>query len=102
RGEAWPFGIPDSARTARSTDVADGDLRSPMPGRIVSVAVHQGEAVFKGQMLLALEAMKMEHALLAPFDGVVEELTAQVGDQVAENTSLVRIEPVSAARSRSG
>ena len=92
RGEAWRFGVPTSERSAGGGAVADGALRSPMPGRIVNVSVRQGEAVTKGQTLLALEAMKMEHAMLAPFDGVVAELTVAEGDQVAENVVLVCIE----------
>jgi biotin carboxyl carrier protein len=47
--------------------------------------------VTKGQTLLTLEAMKMEHALIAPFDGTVAELSVSVGDQVAENVNVVRI-----------
>jgi 3-methylcrotonyl-CoA carboxylase alpha subunit len=90
-GEAWSFGPPQSALVTGTTTVSDGALRSPMPGRIVSVAVTQGQAVTKGQTLLALEAMKMEHALTAPFDGSVAELSAAIGDQVAENVVLVRI-----------
>jgi 3-methylcrotonyl-CoA carboxylase alpha subunit len=100
RGEAWNFGLPDSVRVAGAAQVSDGALQSPMPGRIVSVAVSLGQSVTKGQTLLTLEAMKMEHALLAPFDGTVGELSASVGDQVAENVTLVRIagpEPVAIA-----
>jgi len=63
-----------------------------MPGRIVSVAVRLGQTVTKGQTLLTLEAMKMEHALIAPFDGTVAELSVSVGDQVAENVNVVRID----------
>jgi len=92
RGEAWRFGLPTSDRIAGSGAVSDGALRSPMPGRIVNVAVRQGDTVSKGQTLLALEAMKMEHSMLAPFDGLVAELTVAEGDQVAENVTLVRIE----------
>jgi len=92
RGEAWSFGLPGSERTAGGGVASDGALRSPMPGRIVSLSVRQGDRVNKGQTLLALEAMKMEHALLAPFDGVVAELSVAQGDQVAENIILVRIE----------
>jgi 3-methylcrotonyl-CoA carboxylase alpha subunit len=91
RGEAWSIGAPDVTRVVRTAAVSDGALQSPMPGRIVSVAVSRGQAVVKGQTVLALEAMKMEHALLAPFDGTVEELSAAVGDQVAENVTLARI-----------
>jgi 3-methylcrotonyl-CoA carboxylase alpha subunit len=91
QGEAWRFGLPTSDRIAGGGTVSDGALRSPMPGRIVNVAVRQGDTVSQGQPLLALEAMKMEHAMLAPFDGVVGELTVAEGDQVAENVTLVRI-----------
>lgn len=92
RGEAWGFGLPNSSQFSGSATVSDGVLRSPMPGRIVSVAVRAGERVAKGQTLLALEAMKMEHALIAPFAGTVAELLVSVGSQVAENVTLVRIE----------
>jgi acetyl/propionyl-CoA carboxylase alpha subunit len=91
RGEAWNFGLPDSVRVAGAVAQSDGALQSPMPGRIVSVAVRLGQSVTKGQTLLTLEAMKMEHALIAPFDGTVGELSVSVGDQVAENVTLVRI-----------
>jgi 3-methylcrotonyl-CoA carboxylase alpha subunit len=90
-GEAWPFGPPTSDRHAGSATVSDGALRSPMPGRIVSLSVTRGQSVKQGQPLLALEAMKMEHSLIAPFDGSVAELYAAIGDQVAENVVLVRI-----------
>jgi 3-methylcrotonyl-CoA carboxylase alpha subunit len=70
----------------------DGAIVSPMPGRIIALAVKQGEAVAKGQKLLTLEAMKMEHSLAAPFDGIVAELNAEEGAQVSEGTMLARIE----------
>ena len=50
-----------------------------MPGKIIAVAVKAGDAVTKGQKLLTLEAMKMEHSLAAPFDGIVAELNAERG-----------------------
>jgi 3-methylcrotonyl-CoA carboxylase alpha subunit len=71
---------------------ADGAILSLMPGRIVSVDVAEGDKVTKGQKLLVLEAMKMEQAMLAPFDGVVAALAAAAGAQVAEGVTLVRIE----------
>ncbi len=76
---------------ARAT--GNGAILAPMPGRIVSVLIAQGDAVAKGQRLLVLEAMKMEQALLAPFDGVVAALKATEGAQVSEGTLLVTIEP---------
>jgi len=72
---------------------SDGAILSPMPGKIVSVAVEAGQAVVKGQTLLTLEAMKMEHALAAPFDGVVVELSAVAGGQVSEGVVLAKLEP---------
>jgi 3-methylcrotonyl-CoA carboxylase alpha subunit len=72
----------------------DGDILSPMPGRIIAVEVAQGQTVTKGQKLLTLEAMKMEHSLTAPFDGVVAELNAEAGAQVQVDALLVRIEAV--------
>jgi len=73
---------------------SDGAILSPMPGKIVSVAVEAGQTVVKGQTLLTLEAMKMEHALAAPFDGVVAELSATAGGQVSEGVVLAKLEPV--------
>ncbi|HEV2817877.1 MAG TPA: acetyl/propionyl/methylcrotonyl-CoA carboxylase subunit alpha [Allosphingosinicella sp.] len=70
----------------------DGAIVSPMPGKVIAVEVRQGEAVTKGQKLVTLEAMKMEHSLVAPFDGIVAELNASEGAQVSEGTLLARIE----------
>ena len=59
-----------------------------MPGKIVAAPAKVGDVVTKGQPVVVLEAMKMEHALTAPFDGVVESLSAAVGDQVVEGAVL--------------
>ena len=72
--------------------VSDGVILSPMPGRIVAVDVKTGDPVTTGQKLLTLEAMKMEHTLIAPFDGIVVELNAQAAGQVSEGAVLARIE----------
>ncbi|UVO49847.1 acetyl/propionyl/methylcrotonyl-CoA carboxylase subunit alpha [Sphingomonas sp. SUN019] len=71
---------------------ADGAILSPMPGRLIAVEVAAGDVVAKGQKLVTLEAMKMEHSLTAPFDGTVAELNAHPGGQVSEGALLVRIE----------
>ncbi|MBS87417.1 MULTISPECIES: acetyl/propionyl/methylcrotonyl-CoA carboxylase subunit alpha [Sphingobium] len=92
KGEAWSFGPPVADDVAGGGCPSDGAILAPMPGRIVSLDVAAGEAVVAGQRLLVLEAMKMEQALLAPFDGIVAELSAQVGGQVAEGTVLARVE----------
>jgi 3-methylcrotonyl-CoA carboxylase alpha subunit len=72
--------------------VADGMITAPMPGKVTAVEICKGEKVAKGQRLLTLEAMKMEHGLTAPFDGTVAELSAQAGAQVSEGTVLVKVE----------
>jgi 3-methylcrotonyl-CoA carboxylase alpha subunit len=78
--------------TGTSHGVHDGEIEAPMPGKVTAVEVSLGETVAKGQRLLALEAMKMEHALTAPFDGAVAELSAAPGQQVAEGQLLVRLD----------
>ena len=81
------------ARTdgAGGSAAGDGSILAPMPGRIVSVEVAQGQAVTAGQKLLVLEAMKMEQALTAPFDGTVETLNAVAGAQVQVDALLVKV-----------
>ena len=64
-----------------------------MPGRIIAVEIVQGQRVTKGQKLLTLEAMKMEHSLTAPFDGTVAALSATPGAQVQVEAVLARIDP---------
>ncbi|HWD79520.1 MAG TPA: biotin/lipoyl-containing protein, partial [Kribbella sp.] len=62
--------------------VAVGSLVAPMPGTVIRVGVEVGDVVKEGQPLLWLEAMKMEHAIAAPADGVVGELKVAAGQQV--------------------
>ena len=90
-GQVWRL-TPWRAAGAAGADASDGAILSPMPGRVIAVAVAAGEAVTKGQKLLTLEAMKMEHSLTAPFDGTVAQLNAREGGQVSEGTLLVKIE----------
>ena len=86
------FNFERRPKTGDSKHAHDGDILSPMPGKIIAVEVTQGQAVTKGQKLLTLEAMKMEHTLVAPFDGVVAELSAVAGAQVLVEALLARIE----------
>ena len=67
-------------------------MLSPMPGRVIAVDVREGDVVAKGAKLVTLEAMKMEHSLAAPFDGIVAELNVAEGAQVSEGVVLVKIE----------
>jgi 3-methylcrotonyl-CoA carboxylase alpha subunit len=66
-----------------------GRLTAPMPGKIVAILVKKDEAVVKGAPLLIMEAMKMEHTIAAPRDGVVQELLYAISDQVAEGEPLL-------------
>ena len=89
-GQSWSF-TRWRADGLAAGGAGDGAILSPMPGRIIAVAVAEGQAVSTGQPLVTLEAMKMEHVLTAPFDGVVTDLKAETGGQVAEGIALVRI-----------
>jgi acetyl/propionyl-CoA carboxylase alpha subunit len=89
-GEAFVFAAhPPSAEDLGAAQ--DGQIRSPMPGKVTGLSVKAGDAVKKGQPLLILEAMKMEHALTAPFDGAVESVTVTLGAQVSEGAVLIKL-----------
>jgi 3-methylcrotonyl-CoA carboxylase alpha subunit len=68
-----------------------GRLTAPMPGKVMSFAVKSGDKVTKGQALAVMEAMKMEHTILAPSDGTVAELMFAPGDQVTEGAELLTL-----------
>jgi acetyl-CoA/propionyl-CoA carboxylase biotin carboxyl carrier protein len=90
-GAAWP--LHEQPRTLRAEDAHahDGDITSPMPGSVIAVHVGQGDSVTKGQPLLVVEAMKMEHTLSAPLDGTVGELLVRVGQQVKVDELLATV-----------
>lgn len=90
-GAAFDFALTFRG-TGASHGLHDGEIQAPMPGKVTSVDVSSGEKVAKGQRLLTLEAMKMEHALTSPFEGTVSELRAERGAQVKEGQLLVIIE----------
>jgi 3-methylcrotonyl-CoA carboxylase alpha subunit len=90
QGQVFAFSEPQSLSVGQG-DAADGTIRAPMPGRILAVQIADGAAVVKGQALVTMEAMKMEHTLTAPFDGLAAGFSLQVGDQVAEGSVLLRI-----------
>lgn len=71
---------------------AAGSLTAPMPGRVLAVEVKAGDKVAKGQTLMALEAMKMEHRIRAPAAGRVKAVHASVGDQVENGQALISLE----------
>jgi propionyl-CoA carboxylase alpha chain/3-methylcrotonyl-CoA carboxylase alpha subunit len=90
-GQAFAFGSADEG-AGDAGGGGDGAVRSPMPGRIVAVQAKAGQAVDRGQPLVVLEAMKMEHVLTAPFDAVVADVAAEAGGQVSEGAILVRLD----------
>jgi biotin carboxyl carrier protein len=81
-----------AARRAGLHEPASGVVAMPMPGLVVRVLVHEGERVTRGQVLLMVEAMKMEHTLRAPRDGVVRRLAAEAGKLVESGAALLEIE----------
>ncbi|MGO4227947.1 biotin carboxylase N-terminal domain-containing protein [Arthrobacter sp. YAF34] len=82
------------AAIEREEGAADPAVRSPMPGTVVSVSVGNGDTVEAGQVLLAVEAMKMEHQLVAPLDGTVH-ISVGSGDLVKADQVLATIHPLS-------
>ncbi len=80
-----------AARSARAAEHA-GSLAAPMPGRVRRTLVKEGDRVEKGQVVLVLEAMKMEHAIRAPGAGVVARFFHGEGDLVDAGTELAVIE----------
>jgi len=90
-GQAWPFEPPRFGGAGEET-IGDGALAAPMPGMVTALSATQGQKVKRGEILLVLEAMKMENGVAAPFDGMVAELNVRLGEQVQEGTILIRME----------
>ncbi|MCW3849294.1 ATP-grasp domain-containing protein [Sphingomonas sp. LB-2] len=87
-----------ASRASAAGTAGDGAILAPMPGRITVIDTKAGDLVVKGEMLVTLEAMKMEHALRAPFDGTVMFMDLTVGQQVTDGQLLVQVEKVEAAQ----
>ena len=81
----------DALAHAGDAPTEGGRLSAPMPGKLVSFAVKVGDKVKRGQTLALLDAMKMEHTIAAPGDGVVTELLYAPGDQVVEGAELLKL-----------
>ena len=93
-GRTWTLTAQPAAtsRTALAAGGAgDGAVRAPMPGTLAAVLAEPGQPVTAGQRLFIVEAMKMEHTVTAPVDGVLTELTAKVGHQVRMDETLAVI-----------
>ncbi|VXC29312.1 acetyl/propionyl/methylcrotonyl-CoA carboxylase subunit alpha [Massilia sp. 9I] len=88
-GRHYTLAYNDPMAHAGEVESAGGRLTAPMPGKVVAVLASQGKEVKKGEPLVIMEAMKMEHTISAPSDGLVEEVLYQVGDQVADGAPLL-------------
>ena len=91
RGRQTVVALVDPAQGREDGGTSDGRLRAPMHGKLIALAVGKGAQVVKGQRVAVIEAMKMEHALLAPYDGVVDGVFADLGQQVGEGVLLMQI-----------
>jgi 3-methylcrotonyl-CoA carboxylase alpha subunit len=91
KGETLTLKDPLASAGQAEADHA-GSLTAPMPGKIIAIEVKAGEKVKRGQALLVMEAMKMEHTIVAGVDGVVENIYFGVGEQVAEGAVLISLE----------
>ncbi|MBN3756426.1 acetyl/propionyl/methylcrotonyl-CoA carboxylase subunit alpha [Paraburkholderia sp. Tr-20389] len=89
RGEALAFEWQNLLAHAADAEHGEGRLTAPMPGKVIAVLVEQGAVVEKGQPLIVMEAMKMEHTIGAPAAGKVAEVLYGVGDQVADGAQLL-------------
>ncbi|MCW2750412.1 MAG: carbamoyl-phosphate synthase subunit [Aeromicrobium sp.] len=94
QGQPWRFDAPDPMRGGHRTNAStDADIVSPMPGTVLRVDVAEGDTVSLGQQLGVVEAMKMELALVAPYDGVVAHVGAAAGEQVPIKHLLFTVDP---------
>ena len=74
------------------SQISDGSLVAPMPGTILDIMVTPGELVSSGQPLLLMEAMKMEHKIVSPSDGMIENLLCNIGDRVDQGVVLIVVD----------
>ena len=96
-GRSWAVEEHSILEGAHSLAGAGGPITSPMPGTVLAVNAKVGDAVTAGTALLVVEAMKMEHAIKAPVDGVLTELNVQAGQQVSLAQPLAVVTPTEEA-----
>jgi 3-methylcrotonyl-CoA carboxylase alpha subunit len=92
-GESWRLSEIDPLAARAGEDPTAGRLTAPMPGRVTQLMVEPGTSVRRGQPLIVIEAMKMEHTVTAPTDGVVEAVRFAPGDLVEEGAELIALTP---------
>lgn len=91
QGERYELQIHNSLLVSADDHAGDDHLSAPMPGTITKVMVEAGASVKRGEVLMLLEAMKMEHSIVAPQDGRIEQIHFAVGDQVQEGVELLTL-----------
>lgn len=91
QGKTYEDGTNKRAKRSSSSQAQEGNLISPMPGKILQVLVELGQEVKKDQPLIVMEAMKMEHTLKSPHDAKVEKLPFKEGDQVSGGVELIEL-----------
>ncbi len=84
--------VPPPASRVNPTSAEGNVIRSPMPGRVISIMVRPGESVSVGQEVCVVEAMKMEQSIRSPQNGVVKEIRVQPMDSVRTNDPLIELE----------
>jgi 3-methylcrotonyl-CoA carboxylase alpha subunit len=90
-GENWQLIEIDPLAAHEGDDPGAGRLTAPMPGRVTQLLVGAGDAVRRGEPLMIIEAMKMEHTVAAPVDGIVDAVRFSVGDLVEEGVELIAL-----------
>lgn len=88
---AWHFDVPDPLATDKTNELGGDAVISPMPGLVKAVFASVGQNVVSGERLAILEAMKMEHTLSAPRDGIIAEVLTKEGAQVEAGTALIQL-----------
>ena len=96
-GTAWALDVVDLMAPPRTEALGGDRLVAPMPGRVVSLHTEAGAKVARGDVLVVLEAMKVQMRLTAPRDGIVEQVRADPGDLVDDGADLVVFEPLVAS-----
>jgi len=95
-GHHYDFVHEDSRSKEFSASATGGGLTTPLPGVVVAVKVAAGQAVAAGEVLMVIEAMKMEHAITAPHAGTVQALHFAQGDRVSEGSALLELSAAAA------
>ena len=99
-GDSWHLDAIDPLAPPEGTEISAGGLTAPMPGRVVQLLVAKGDQVRQGQAMMVVEAMKMEHTIASPRDGIVAAVHFAPGDPVEEGAELVALVPLAAEADR--